>query len=135
MATHAIPHIPADVPYGFRPAFLMITAGGAFNAHWAFLFPRLRDVAHGKRVHAIGDKRSGFEVEVLRDFDLTESDDAKKYVFLSWIHEQYMSDAVTGTIINDPNLAEDKLEKVALGVPAPGPSIVRLLIPSYATRI
>jgi hypothetical protein len=135
MATNAIPPIPADVPHGFRPAFLMITTGGAFNAHWAFLFPRLHDVAHGKRVHAAGDKRSGFEVEVLRDFDLVESDEAKKFIFLSWIHEQYICDAATGTIINDLNLAEDELEKVALGVPAPGPSIVRLLLPSYAMRI
>jgi hypothetical protein len=119
------PPTPSDVPDGFLPAFLMITSGGVFNAHWALFVPSQADPSCGKRVHATGDKRNGFVAEALHDFDLGELQGTRKFVFLSWIHQEYLflPHSRRGERTDS---AQDKLENVAFQVSAPGPSIVCL---------
>jgi hypothetical protein len=116
--------MPVNVPDGFSPVFLVITSGGAFNAHWSLYVPCLREPARGKRLHATGDKRNGFVVEVAPDFDVKELQGARKFVFLSWIHRQYVRCTQCGFGICTMEVSGDELEAIAGTVPAPGPSVV-----------
>jgi hypothetical protein len=116
--------MPANVPDGFSPVFLVVTSGGAFNAHWSLYVPCHQEPTRGKRLHATGDKRNGFVVEVVLDFDVEELQGARKFVFLSWIHQQYVRCTLCG--IDTMDVSVDELQTMADTVPAPGPSIVCL---------
>jgi hypothetical protein len=116
--------MPANVPDGFAPVFLVVTSGGAFNAHWSLYVPCHQEPARGKRMHATGDKRNGFVGEVAPDFDFEELQGARKFVFLSWVHRQYSRCTVCG--IDTTNVSLDELQAIAGTIPAPGPSIVNI---------
>ncbi|KAH7016841.1 hypothetical protein EDB80DRAFT_272929 [Ilyonectria destructans] len=105
--------------------YILVYTSRLFPAHWALWIPSRRDPAIGKRVHATGDARVGFEVEFDRNYNIEQTSRQHQLVHLAQVQDTFISDA---SCISGPLSSErqpcDKIEEVALSLPPPGPSLV-----------
>ncbi|KAK6514938.1 hypothetical protein TWF506_007295 [Arthrobotrys conoides] len=78
--------------------------GGLFKDHWSLFIPTV-GTGIGYRVHATGDLRTGFEFELIEEYDLENTSRRHTKTFLSEITDV------------------DRVIQVARQTPTPGPSL------------
>lgn len=121
-----------------HPVYILIFPSPLFPAHWSLFIPSVspdrttdNPTQTGTRIHVHGDAKSGFAPEFVRNYDTFASVDGDKLVWLADIEEQYMP-IVDGPPSKDNGKhgeecrdieAGNELERIALTVPAPGPSL------------
>ena len=131
-----------------RPVYVLVFPSPLFPAHWSLFIPSLTNQSIGIRIHVHGDAKSGFAHEFVRGYDMGQSTQGDKLVLLGEVDEGFLAgdeDESTGVREEDGGEqtetrdvdARNELERIALGVPAPGPSLnsvqnqVRLCLPSF----
>jgi len=103
--------------------YLIIYHSPLFPAHWALFVPNPSTSKIGKVLNVVGSVAAGFEHEFKRNYDLTE--DGRQYSLL------LLDDAVDKKVVCDTTdeestidaVGRDEMERLALEVPAPGPSL------------
>ncbi|KAH7134329.1 kinase-like domain-containing protein [Dactylonectria macrodidyma] len=108
-----------------RAVYVIVYTSRLFPAHWALWIPSQGDSAIGKRVHATGDARAGFEVEFDRNYDIEHTGRQHQLVPLAQVHEIFINDVscTVGPLSSECQPC-DKIEEIALLVSAPSPSLV-----------
>lgn len=109
-----------------RPVYLIVYKSRLFPAHWSFWIPTPDDETIGKRIQATGDALTGFVVAFERNYDIAKTSRPHELVSLDRVDSAHVNDgdAVKGGPESTDAQPIDKLEEVALSVPAPGPSLV-----------
>jgi hypothetical protein len=116
-----------------RPVYLVVYNSPMFPAHWSMWVPdydaNTQETGHmGKRIHVTGDSRTGFVHEFERNCDMNQDERLKKEILLGWTDKINVAERSGGTTLSTDTEATDTeatdtLEKWALAVPAPGPSL------------
>jgi hypothetical protein len=103
-----------------RPVYLIIYSSRLFPAHWSLWIPSLSNGNIGRRIHVIGDALNGFQLEFDRKYDIEADDRPYQLLHLAdtLIHSAAVTELDTGGIS-----PQDKLEEIALTVPAPAGSL------------
>ncbi|KAM7219905.1 hypothetical protein V8F06_004760 [Rhypophila decipiens] len=112
-----------------RSVYLLIYNSPLFPAHWAIWIPSEAKSTTGKLIHARGDARSGFDVTVDRNYDISQTGRKHEIIPLARVDDSNVVDSPSDA----PRTREtgsagtfspqDKVEQIALRVPAPGPSL------------
>ena len=113
-----------------RPVYLAVYPARLFAAHWAFWIPtynvQTNEVYNvGKMIEVVGDPSQGFQHQITRNHDITNSRNTPVQVLLGQVWDSQITD---GTNEGQPfvdNTPKDLLEEWAMYIPAPGPSLRR----------
>lgn len=116
-----------------RPISLLIFPSPLFPAHWSLFIPSPTPTTKsiGTRIHVHGDARAGFAHEFVRGYDVSRSTLGDKLVPLGVVDEAVLAEGEgeggqeydgVQTETRDVD-ARNELERIALRVPAPGPSL------------
>lgn len=131
--------------------YVLIPPSPLFAAHWSFFIPdassfdtaskRLEEPRTGRRIHVSGDRLNGFNLEIVRGYDLTKHRSVRRFPIAivasvglesqspssqnedSSIFPQKDEDEGGGYIDNHPI---DGFERACVETPAPGPSLNRV---------
>lgn len=109
-----------------RTIYVLRYPAHLFAAHMALFVPHAGDDDVGKVLHATGDQRSGFVHEFKRNYSALDTARLPEKYALGSVHAGVVVDVVDdGALVIDtePVDAHDEIERVALSVPAPGPSL------------
>jgi hypothetical protein len=109
-----------------RSIYLIVYNSRLFPAHWSLWIPSLSDPTIGKRIQATGDALTGFTIAFERNYDIEATNRAHRLITLAEVDDIYVDDgdSCKGGPESTDARPIDKLEKIALSVPAPGPSLV-----------
>jgi hypothetical protein len=123
------PPLPVVAPTGPAGAFtvkLLIYNGAPFNDHWAYWVPSHANPDIGVVLHATGNVRNGFKLQVKRshNFNLT-LDQPTKRIPLQWVDAKYFDEK---KMLNNgkhklDDVAVCDFERSAHKVEAPGKSL------------
>lgn len=106
---------------------LMVYHRALFKAHWALFVPSLTNHDIGKRIDASGDVRKGFHHVLTRNFDLKMEDRTYSLIEIGALTKGCCLDDELGeeAVDEGPTVAgaRNELERLMLGVEAPGPSM------------
>jgi len=111
-----------------RPVYIISYRSPIFPAHWALWIPSYNVETKaegnvGKKIHVQGDASEGFTHEFLRNYDISMTVRPHSVHFISWTDAANIADGTTsGDLVSDTT-ATDIIEKLALDVAAPGPSL------------
>ena len=109
----------------FRSIFLLSYPSGTFKSHWAIMIPRAGAgrIQKGTQVHAIGNLKDGFELEIRRNFDIdatrTKPDTP---IEIGVVPVQYI-DGPEDEKYSKGSVPRDALERAMFSVPAPSKSL------------
>ncbi|KAJ7288477.1 hypothetical protein C8J57DRAFT_517703 [Mycena rebaudengoi] len=106
-----------------REIYLIIYHSPLFPAHWALWIPLPSDSDRGKRVHVTGDAAGGFAHEFSRNYRRSEDSRRHSVVLLGEVPDEWVVDDSPGPENAVDTEPQDELERVALGVPAPGKTL------------
>lgn len=111
-----------------RKLFLIVYKSPLFPAHWSLWIPSLADPNIGKRIHVTGDVYSGFEHEFVRNYNLENDTRTQVSIMLGEVDDKHVvDDEDSPDLKNDDEERDqtprDRIEEIALEVPAPGPSM------------
>ncbi|TVY43316.1 hypothetical protein LSUB1_G001423 [Lachnellula subtilissima] len=107
-----------------RPVYLIIYHSPIFAAHWALWIPYYEEEVTGKTgkiINVQGSPSEGFLHEFERNYDVAAETRRHSIKLLSWLDSKYIIDT-TGDYSVD-STAIDVLERSALTIQAPGPSL------------
>ncbi|RYP78257.1 hypothetical protein DL771_000734 [Monosporascus sp. 5C6A] len=140
--TTAVPASPEEQPTGspeYRTLYLLsYVPSPLFPAHWSMWVPyRGSDGSVGKRgtrLHVTGDSRNGFAHDFDRGYDPDEDDRCPWVRAAARIEERHVEDPPTPEGASACE-AHNRLERVALSIPAPGPSMRAASSNAARTRV
>jgi hypothetical protein len=110
-----------------RPVYLIIYHSPIFAAHWALWIPSYnKDVIGqtGKVINVQGSPSDGFIHEFERNYDLSSESRSHSLKLLSLVDSNSILDTAYGDCSAD-STPIDVLERSALDIQAPGPSLRR----------
>ncbi|KFY00869.1 hypothetical protein O988_03073 [Pseudogymnoascus sp. VKM F-3808] len=110
-----------------HPVYLIVYRSPIFAAHWALWVPVITDGAEGtvgKVLQVEGSASEGFAYEIMRNHDLGACSRRKSLVPLCSVDAAYVDDK-----------EEDTLERLALSVPPPTPSLRSASVTGARTRV
>jgi hypothetical protein len=113
-----------------RPILLLRSPGFPFKDHWAMFVPIVSNPTFGTLLQVEGDVRSGFRHDVIRNFDTTNTENngrgsgSCKLSLIGEVAEKHVHDTpASGDMIVGTTDTKDDIERVAMAVEAPGPSM------------
>ncbi|PQE09994.1 hypothetical protein CJF31_00003916 [Rutstroemia sp. NJR-2017a BVV2] len=111
-----------------RPIYLTVYSSPMFAAHWSIWIPDCdantqKTTAIGKRIHVHGDSRVGFDHEFVRNFNMDLDERTRTDILLGWTDTANVAARTDGDTNSTDKEARDIIEKWALTIPAPGPSL------------
>ncbi|KAK0610659.1 hypothetical protein B0T17DRAFT_545193 [Bombardia bombarda] len=121
-----------------RTIYLIIYKSPIFPAHWALWIPSQNDPTIGKIINADGDAKYGFELAIERNYDTDQIGRTHRIVQLGQVEDNAVDDddgCVKGELTSTDCHPRDAVERVAMGVPAPGPSLVSALSSGPRQRV
>ncbi|RYP18540.1 hypothetical protein DL767_009814 [Monosporascus sp. MG133] len=126
-------------PPGYRTVYLLsYVPSPLFPAHWSMWVPyRGSDGGvskRGIRLHVTGDSRNGFAHDFDRAYDLDEDDRRPRVMAAGRIEERDVADPPTPEGASAYE-AYNRLERVALSIPAPRPSMRAASSNAVRTRV
>ncbi|OSD01920.1 hypothetical protein PYCCODRAFT_1435917 [Trametes coccinea BRFM310] len=101
---------------------LVIYHSRLFKAHWSVLVPDRGTSTRGTRIHVSGSLSSGFEHEIIREYDVEATGRSHSIIPLGTITPGALQPTVS-VEPHDTSTASNRLEEIALETPAPGPSL------------
>jgi hypothetical protein len=107
-----------------RPVYLIIYHSPIFTAHWALWIPSYEEEVikkTGKIINVQGSPSEGFIHEFERNYDESTESRSHSLKLLVLIDSENVVD--TSGEYSVDNTAIDVLERSALAIPAPGPSL------------
>ena len=103
---------------------LIVYHSRLFKAHWAVLVPHGPDTSVYTKVQVTGTLAQGFEHEFQREYDPEATGRGHSLFPLGSVPADAVASALDMPVDEeDTTTASNKLERIALGVPAPGPSL------------
>ncbi|PQE29500.1 hypothetical protein CJF32_00003257 [Rutstroemia sp. NJR-2017a WRK4] len=111
-----------------RPIYLTVYNSPMFAAHWSIWIPDYdantqKATAIGKRIHVHGDSLLGFDHEFVRNFNMDLEERTRTDILLGWTDTANVAARTDGDICSTDKEVRDIIEKWALSIPAPGPSL------------
>lgn len=111
----------------YRQIFLLVWPSGLFKAHWAIFIPDLADKTFkkGKYIHVEGALDSGFEMAVVRGWDIDQTNRRPGTpIEIGWVQSDKVVDTPTqkGRLEKDA-VPRDKIEAFLASVPPPAASL------------
>lgn len=106
-----------------RPVYLIVYNSPLFAAHWSLFIPQLGSDTLGKLIHVTGDVREGFQHQFKRNYDLSETTHGYQRIALPSVAANHIVDVRGNGQRSSDTTPHDDLERIALEVPAPGPSL------------
>ena len=109
-----------------RTLYVLRYPSHLFAAHMALFIPHAGSDDLGKVLHATGDQRSGFVHEFKRNYSALDTARRPKKYELGTVDAALVTDIIgDGDLVIDtePTDARDEVERIALSIPAPGPSL------------
>ncbi|KAK7683407.1 hypothetical protein QCA50_013670 [Cerrena zonata] len=106
-----------------RDIFLLVYRGALFNAHWAIWVPSATHNHVGTSIHVTGSLREGFVHEFKRNYNPKETGRSVEVLPLGHVRTDAIADFPYFEDITFDITPIDQLEREALSVPAPGPSM------------
>ena len=95
-----------------------------FKDHWAIFIPSAQNPKFGTLIQVEGDVRSGFHHNIRRNYDLKHTTRNVQTNLIGRVADKHVhSTPSQGTLVRDAPNTKDDCERVALSVPAPGPSM------------
>lgn len=128
-AARPVPQAPAvspSRPAGALLAELVIYNGSPFKDHWAYFIRSSTKSDVGVYIHATGDVRTGFTLEIKRGYDFSKTNTRPtKRIPLQWIDARYINE---NAMCNNGLLKFDTVpvclfEQSALTIEAPEKSL------------
>ena len=109
----------------YRPLYLMVFRSALFKAHWSFWAPALDDGAQkvGQRVHVTGNVRNGFQLEFVRNYDLTETSGYPTIIEIGAMRTEILQDTPLDRREFREDTPRDRFEFIAQSIPAPSGSL------------
>ena len=107
-----------------RPVYLIIYHSPIFAAHWALWIPSYEKEVIGKTgkiINVQGSPSEGFVHKYERNYDLSTETRSHSLKLLSWVDSKKVVD--TSGEYSVDSTAIDVLERSALAIQAPGPSL------------
>lgn len=103
----------------------MITSGFPFKDHWGYWVYGQNEDSCGVLIHATGNVRDGFTLQIKRSFDFSKSTKKPTMIPLQWIDSQFVDQKA---MFNNGEYKDDKapvykFEASAFKVEAPGKSL------------
>lgn len=105
-----------------RNVFLIVYRSRLFNAHWGMVVPYNNTSTVGTKIHVTGTLRDGFEHEFQRDYDPEATGRAHSLFALGAVDASAVA-TLASADPGDMTTPSNRLEQLALTVPAPGPSL------------
>jgi len=108
-----------------RPVYLIIYHSPIFAAHWALWIPSYNKNVigqSGKIINVQGSPSDGFVHEFERNYNLSAESRSHSLKLLGWVDPKSILDTACGDHSVD-NTPIDALERSALDIQAPGPSL------------
>lgn len=126
-AARPVPQAPAvspSRPAGALLAELVTYNGSPFKDHWAYFIQSSTDPNIGVYISAEGDVRSGFTLEIRRNYDLSAARPTKR-IPLQWIDARHVSekDMCNNGVQKSDTVPVCLFEQSALKVKAPEKSL------------
>jgi hypothetical protein len=111
-----------------RPVYTISYRSPVFPAHWALWIPSYNAEAKatgnvGKMIYVEGDASAGFIHQFIRNYDISMTLGSKSVHFISWTDAANIADEANSRGLVNDKTATDIIEKLALDVAAPGPSL------------
>lgn len=106
-----------------RNVFLIVYRSRLFNAHWGMVVPYNNTSTVGTKIHVTGTLRNGFEHEFQRDYDPESTGRAHSLVALGAVDASVVATLASVDTEDMMTTPSNRLEQLALTVPAPGPSL------------
>ncbi|KAJ3502975.1 hypothetical protein NLJ89_g8643 [Agrocybe chaxingu] len=109
-----------------RPVFLFVTPSPLFPAHWGLAIPDIDESTWVKVIHATGSVAEGFEHAFKRDYNTELSTTRYKKVFLGDVAQEHIVYKKDPSCPEEPRIDTapvDRMEEIALAVPAPAASL------------
>lgn len=117
-----------------RTVHLIVYNSPLFRAHWGLLIPARGSSTKGKLIHVTGNVLRGFEHEFKRNYDVSHTTRPHRVVVIGHVADHIIVDVPGNGESSTDTTPHDNLERIALGVPAPGPSLNSVSNPvCYAT--
>ncbi|KAI1139346.1 hypothetical protein F5Y05DRAFT_412448 [Hypoxylon sp. FL0543] len=110
----------------YRSVFLLTYKSATFKSHWALFVPHAQDRSckTGRKIHAIGNVQEGFEIEIIRNYDLTLTRTKPLTpIELGIVSTQYLVEVAEDFQYGIDTTARDAFEDLILSVPAPSKSL------------
>ena len=120
------PTISSTRPEGAFLVELMTYDGSPFKDHWAYWVSSPTDANLGVVMDAAGDVRTGFQFQVQRSLDLSDSSNKpSKRISLQWVHREYFDEGkmLNGGVYKVDNLPACGFEESAFKVNVPEMSL------------
>ncbi|KAI1093219.1 hypothetical protein F5B19DRAFT_154075 [Rostrohypoxylon terebratum] len=107
-----------------RTIYLVVYNSRLFPAHWSLWIPSTSNPNIGTRVHAQGDVATGFEICFERNYDIGQTSRKHEILPLADVDSAHVVDTPGDGSRSVDQEPRDKLETIALRIPAPGPSLL-----------
>lgn len=106
-----------------RPIYLIVFHSPLFAAHWSLWIPSPKNSTIGKVSHVEGSPSAGFSHEFKRNYDISTESRKNSVIFLCQVDGDSVVDAAGDGAYSTDATAVDVVERWALAVEAPGPSL------------
>lgn len=113
-----------------RPIHILRTSAPPFKDHWGLWLPSSKDENIGTVIEVQGGVHSGFEHDITRNYNYAASNRPSRLTFLGNVEDVHVldppdgddGDGDGGVEVHDTQ-ARDEVERCALSIPPPGPSM------------
>ncbi|KAK3295438.1 uncharacterized protein B0H64DRAFT_474396 [Chaetomium fimeti] len=88
---------PAVAPVGPAGSLLVSLAifnGHPFKDHWGFLVRKSKNTQEGIFLHAVGDVKNGFKLEIKRNVDFEETSRKPQLINLQWVDARHFNETM-----------------------------------------
>ncbi|KAM0331588.1 hypothetical protein ACHAQA_003267 [Verticillium albo-atrum] len=120
------PVVLSTGPLGDFLVELLTFSGSPFNDHWAYWISSRNNSDIGLELHATGDVRNGFKLEIKRSYDLTEPGNSPTMrIPLQWVGSEHWNEEVmfNNGVFTFDDTPVCGFEACAFEVEAPGKSL------------
>ncbi|KAL9098095.1 MAG: hypothetical protein Q9163_006178 [Psora crenata] len=118
-----------------REIKLLVYHSPLFPAHWALFIPLTTNAQVGKLIQAMGDAKTGFTLEFVRNYNLAFTTRQHSVLPLAVVESSHVVDVPGNETESKDREAVDPIEMKALAVPVPGPSLRSLSSSESTTRV
>jgi len=108
----------------YRTLYIIVFGSALFKAHWSFWAPNIEDRTQktGKKAQAVGSVADGFQIEFVRNYNLTSDTRQPTIIEIGQIQTDHLQDSPDSGNATDSS-PTDHFERIALSIPAPRASL------------
>jgi len=106
-----------------RQIYCLTYSSFPFKDHWSYFIPSVVNPRIGTKIHVEGSVRAGFNHEIVRNYNLDFTHRTIHLHLLGEVPDADVHDTPSSGPLTIDTISRDNIERLALSVPAPGPSM------------